>query len=472
MPHPPVLIPEVGKGRENDASRTVASCKRVAERVTELKVETIVVISPHAPLFSDWLFVYDRPILEGSFAGFGARGVTLSFDQDSAFVSSFIGHLKEAGIPGGYPDQVTLDRLEGSGELDHGTLVPLHFISDLYRDFKLVCLSSSAFDIPGVLALGRLLRRTAEETDRRVCIIASGDLSHRVNAESPYGVAAEGAVFDGEIAGAISGNSVSDILKIDPLVRERAAECGYNSIVMLMGALGLDSVSSGAAVWKPTLYSEEAPFGIGYCVAGFEKGTASAGVGVAASAASAAGVASAASAAGVADSASDGLSWPVALATETIARFVTTGERLSAKSVPGHGMPRAGCFVSLKKNGDLRGCIGTIAPTKNSLEEEIIGNAIAACSADYRFNPVVEDELPFLTVSVDILGASEWTNRTGLDPKRYGVIVTKGARRGLLLPDLEGVDTVDLQLSIACRKGGIDPEGEFEIERFTVTRYH
>lgn len=436
MPHPPILIHEVGKGKEVAAARTIASCARVAKRVAELEPETIVVISPHAPLFSDWLFVYDRQVLEGSFGGFGAPGVSLSFDQDSAFVSSFISHLKNAGIPGGYPDSMTLNRLEGSGELDHGVLVPLHFIVDEYRKFNLVCLSSSAFDIPGVLKIGRLLRLVAEETGRRVCVIASGDMSHRVNADSPYGMTREGAVFDGEIATAIAGNSVKDILKIDPIVRERAAECGYTSIVMLMGALALDTNAPG---WKATLYSEEAPFGIGYCVAGFEPG---------------------------------GVSWPVALATETIARYVMSGKRLSLQGVPCHGMPRAGCFVSLKKNGELRGCIGTIAPTKETLEEEILSNAISACSADYRFNPVQEDELPFLTVSVDVLGASERATKADLDPARYGVIVTNGANRGLLLPDLEGVDTVDEQLSIACRKGGIDPARDYSIERFTVTRYH
>lgn len=455
MPHPPVLIHEVGKGREVAAARTIASCARVAKRVAELEPDTIVVISPHAPLFSDWLFVYDRQVLEGSFGGFGAPGVTLSFDQDSAFVSSFISRLKSAGIPGGYPDRMTLDRLEGSGELDHGVLVPLHFIVEEYRAFNLVCLSSSAFDIPGVLKIGRLLRLVAEETGRRVCVIASGDMSHRVNADSPYGMTREGAVFDGEIATAIAGNSVQDILKIDPIVRERAAECGYTSMVMLMGALALDTNAPG---WKATLYSEEAPFGIGYCVAGFEPGIAVKG-------------GNSSAIAMTAGDGTSGVSWPVELATETIARYVISGKRFSSRGIPGHGMPRAGCFVSLKKNGELRGCIGTIAPTRETLEEEIISNAISACSSDYRFNPVQEDELPFLTVSVDILGASERATKADLDPARYGVIVTNGASRGLLLPDLEGVDTVDEQLSIACRKGGIDPARDYSIERFTVTRY-
>jgi MEMO1 family protein len=454
MPHPPVLIPEVGKGREKQASRTIASCERVARRVAELEPDTIVVISPHAPLFSDWLFVYDRPVLEGSFSGFGASGVALSFDQDSAFVSAFTGRLKGAGIPGGYPDRAALERLEGASELDHGALVPLRFIVDAYPKFTLACLSSSAFDIPGVIKIGRLLRLAAEEIGRRVCVIASGDMSHRVNAESPYGVAREGAVFDGEIATAIAGNSVQDILRIDPLVRERAAECGYTSLVMLMGALGLDAPDSRG--WKATLYSDEAPFGIGYCVAGFEPASGANG----------------SRNGNAVDPGANDVSWHVALATETIARYVTAGTRLSAKPASGHGMPPAGCFVSLKKNGDLRGCIGTIAPTKATLEEEIVSNAIAACSEDYRFNPVREDELPFLTVSVDVLGKSERTTRSGLDPKKYGVIVTSLGKRGLLLPDLEGVDTVDEQLSIACRKGGIDPAGEYSIERFTVTRYH
>ncbi len=131
----------------------------------------------------------------------------------------------------------------------------------------------------------------------------------------------------------------------------------------------------------------------------------------------------------------------------------------------------AACFVSIKKRGDLRGCVGTLAPVEPDLAREIAHNAASAAFHDPRFHPVCKDELPELTYSVDVLSPSEPATAGELDPGRYGVIVATGFRRGVLLPDLAGVDTVARQLAIALQKAGIDPDEEFAIERFTVTRY-
>ncbi len=134
---------------------------------------------------------------------------------------------------------------------------------------------------------------------------------------------------------------------------------------------------------------------------------------------------------------------------------------------------RAGAFVSIHKNGELRGCIGTIGATKINLAEEIIANAISASVHDPRFSPVRPDELDKLQISVDVLGEAEAIESAKqLDVKRYGVIVEKGYRRGLLLPDLEGVDTVDYQIYIAKRKAGItDQEKGVRMYRFEVIRH-
>ena len=163
------------------------------------------------------------------------------------------------------------------------------------------------------------------------------------------------------------------------------------------------------------------------------------------------------------------------LARMSLETFVKTGKRAD---VPKHLPPelsnkKAGAFVSLKKDGMLRGCIGTILPVTESLGEEIVRNAVSACSEDPRFNPVTEDELDSLVYSVDVLTEPEpIASEEKLDPKRYGVIVESGGRRGLLLPDLAGIDTVAEQLSIACRKGGIDPNGPVKLWRFEVVRHH
>ncbi len=133
---------------------------------------------------------------------------------------------------------------------------------------------------------------------------------------------------------------------------------------------------------------------------------------------------------------------------------------------------RAGTFVSLKKRGELRGCIGTFLPVCENVAQEIIRNAIAAATEDPRFPPVREDELGELDISVDVLSTPEpVTDLSQLDPKKYGVIVESGFRRGLLLPDLEGVETVEQQLAIAMAKAGISPGEPIKVYRFTVNRY-
>ena len=165
----------------------------------------------------------------------------------------------------------------------------------------------------------------------------------------------------------------------------------------------------------------------------------------------------------------------VKLARRSLETYVKTSQRLI--SLP-EDLPtemttqQAGAFVSLHKNGQLRGCIGTIAPTCENLAWEIVQNAISACSRDPRFSPVRPNELDELEYSVDVLGAPEPVDSpAALDPKTYGVIVSCGGRRGLLLPDLDGVDSVEAQLSIALQKGGIRENEPYKIERFKVVRH-
>jgi AmmeMemoRadiSam system protein A len=165
----------------------------------------------------------------------------------------------------------------------------------------------------------------------------------------------------------------------------------------------------------------------------------------------------------------------VQLARAAIEAYVQRGERrLPVDPIPAELQKPAACFVSVhKQDGRLRGCIGTIHPIEPTLAQEIARNAVAAATEDPRFLPIRAEELPGLEYSVDVLNEPEPVDSLErLDPKRYGVIVALGWRRGLLLPDLEGVNTVPLQVSIALEKAGIDPDEPFTISRFTVTRFH
>ncbi len=164
----------------------------------------------------------------------------------------------------------------------------------------------------------------------------------------------------------------------------------------------------------------------------------------------------------------------VQLARKTIETYIREGKVLdSPEELSPEMKRRAGVFVSLHKKEQLRGCIGTLAPTQNNVAEEVIRNAISSATQDPRFPPVRPSELDQLEISVDVLSEPEpIENLDELDPKRYGVIAQKGFRRGLLLPDLPTVNTVEEQVRIVCQKAWIDPEEDgVQLLRFTVKRY-
>ena len=162
----------------------------------------------------------------------------------------------------------------------------------------------------------------------------------------------------------------------------------------------------------------------------------------------------------------------VELAKKTVETYVKQGKTPHPKELTPEMRQRAGVFVSIHKSGQLRGCIGTIEPRKDNVAKEIIANAVSSATRDPRFPPIAPDELDQLDYSVDVLTAPEpIESQDQLDPKKYGVIVEAGFKRGLLLPDLEGVDSVDYQIDICCQKAGITPDEPIKLYRFEVKRY-
>lgn len=164
----------------------------------------------------------------------------------------------------------------------------------------------------------------------------------------------------------------------------------------------------------------------------------------------------------------------VALARKAIEEYVKKDKIITPPEELAPEMKeKAGVFVSLHKHGELRGCIGTFVPTTENVAKEIIRNAIESSTRDPRFPPVTEEELADLEISVDVLTEPEPVSSVAdLDAKKYGVIVKSGWRRGLLLPDLPGVDSPEQQIAICRRKAGIDENEPIELFRFKVKRYH
>ena len=162
----------------------------------------------------------------------------------------------------------------------------------------------------------------------------------------------------------------------------------------------------------------------------------------------------------------------VELAKETVESYIREGKTPQPKELTPEMKERAGVFVSIHKHGELRGCIGTFEPTKDNVAEEIIANAISSATRDPRFPPMAASELSDLEYSVDVLTKPEPVeNASQLDPRKYGVIVESGVRRGLLLPDLEGVATVERQIEICRLKAGILADAPVKLYRFQVERF-
>ena len=453
VPHPPIILPEVGRGEEKKISETDRAYREAAELVGELTPETIVLISPHSVMYMDYFHISPGENAQGDMRQFRASQVKIRVDYDSAFVKALEKAASQADFPAG-----TLG--ERNSDLDHGTMIPLYYVNQRYRDYQLVRIGLSGLPLTDHYRLGQMIQQTADSLGRRVVVIGSGDLSHKLRKDGPYGLSKEGPEYDERIMDVMGRAAFDKLFDFDETFCDRAAECGHRSFCVMAGTLdGLEL--------ETRELSHEGTFGVGYGVCTYRV-------------------------TGESDSRRCLKIWEerrrklleesrrkedayVRLARATINSWVRERRRpVLPEDLPDEMLKdRAGVFVSLHKDGRLRGCIGTIQATRNNIAEEIVENGISAATKDPRFSPVRPDELDALEISVDVLGKAEKiSSKEELDVKRYGVIVSKGFRRGLLLPNLDGIDTVDEQISIALQKAGLSArEKNYEMERFEVVRH-
>lgn len=468
VPHPPLIIPTVGHGEEHGIQRTIDAYNTVAERIVQHSPDVIVLTSPHAPLYRDAFHITTTPALNGTMTQFNAPKTQLDATINLDLVAALQTCFDDQNIP--YAESSWRDQ-----DMDHATFIPLYFIQNAYERlvdeatpetasshsathkprwfdrptrhfaYPLVRLGLSGLPSETHRKVGHCIAQALEDTDLNAVIIASGDLSHKLLPSGPYGYVKEGPAFDKEITRIFASNTLDQIFTMDPYLCNEAAECGLRSFEIMAGAL--ETVEHTGK-----LLSYEGPFGVGYGIAAFECEETKQGK--------------------LEEETHDAY---IELARASLTSYITTGTKLAvpANLPPEMTHEKAGVFVSLHKHGNLRGCIGTIASTTNSIAEEIINNAIAASTRDPRFPAVSTDEISELEISVDVLHEPERIKDiTQLDPKRYGIIVSKGFRRGLLLPNLERVDTAEEQVAIAKQKAGINPsESRVKLERFEVVRH-
>lgn len=453
VPHPPMIVPDIGRGSEAQISETIKAYEKVASEIAAIEPETIIITSPHSVMYLDYFHISPGNGATGSFASFRAPGVRFSERYDEELVYEITKLADAKKIPAG-----TLG--ERDAGLDHGTMVPLWFIRNRYKGGKIVRIGLSGLPLIDHYRLGMIIRDAVNNNGRRAVIVASGDLSHKLQEYGPYGYAPEGPEYDKRIMDAMSRAAFGELFDFDSTFCEKAAECGHRSFVIMAGAFDgmsvraeklsyqdITGVGYGICTFYPEGYDESRRF-LDRRLAEIEKELR------------------------LKRDKSDAY---VRLARNAIEAYVLRRERISVPDgLPEEMLTRqAGVFVSIHKHGSLRGCIGTISPTRSCVAEEIITNAISAATKDPRFPAILPDELGWLEISVDVLGEPEdIESKDELDVKEYGVIVSSGLKKGLLLPDIDGVDTVDQQVDIAMKKAGIHSSEKYKLQRFEVVRHY
>lgn len=459
VPHPPLLV----MGSETEKEKildTMTAYQLIKEEIKQSDAELVVVITPHGPLFVDGLCVYDKARLTGNFSKFGHKEITASWDNDNSFIEALQKKTMSHGIPFVKLDAKIIEEFDLSSDLDHGAMVPLSMLGDALEDKKVVVINYGLLAVDTLYQFGQLLTSTLEEQNKKTIIVASGDLSHYLSKDGPYGLREEGVIFDKLYVEAFEKGNWQQLLFVDDDLLDQAGECGKRSIEVLIGALDhYDYVTKK--------YAYEAPFGVGYLtgainpisktkstrldtVLAIQKSRLLKRV----------------------ENESD----VVKLARSAIRLYLEEDKiyRSQAPLTIEESGNRHGVFVSLKDAGGLRGCMGSTGGIAPTIEEEIIDMAIKAATKDPRFEEVTLEELERLTISVDILSRSEQVlDVSELDPKIYGVLVKSNHKQGLLLPDLDGIDTIESQIKIVLNKAGINPvEEEYSLYKFTVKRFY
>ena len=374
VPHPPMIVPAVGRGSEKQIQKTIDAYTQAAREIADLQPETILITSPHATMYRDYFHISPGSRASGSFEQFRAPSVSFREQYDTELVDVIESLATERGFPAGTEG-------ERDPKLDHGTMVPLYFIRKKYQEGRIVRVGLSGQPLQEHYRLGQILQKAAEDLDRKVVFVASGDLSHKLQEYGPYGFAPEGPQYDARIMDVCSRAAFDELFDFDDSFCDKAAECGHRSFVIMAGALDgyevaatqlshedVTGVGYGICTFYPKGWSDDREFLRQYLARQEEE---------------------------LAEkrAAEDPY---VKLARASLESYIKEGRQIGIPD----GLPeemrrnRAGAFVSIHEHGALRGCIGTIAPVTDCVANEIIRNAISASTEDPRFSPIRANELP------------------------------------------------------------------------------
>jgi len=443
LPHPPLLIPEIGGIEVNQVKKTLLAFREIAYRIKKAGPDGVIFFTPHGYRRQDDEFcILGKKTYRGHFLLFhvpqekiriGARG-------DSEFPREIFLEAEKENLPALLVDEDF--EYENSLEvlMDHGTSVPWYYLVDTGLDIPVISINTGTLSRENHYLLGKAICRATVKSKKNIVIIASGDLSHKHGDENFREKAKE---FDGMVIDYINRGNIRGFMGLDEGFTEEAGQCAMNSIIMLYGTL------DEKERLKSAVLSYEAPFGVGYLTAEIYSEVEEGGT------------------------SDDSF---IRLARRSVEEYILNNRRLSPdnlKDIPEFMLrERAGVFVCMECSGKLRGCMGTMEPYKESMARELIDNAITCATRDPRFYPLSPEELPYIKFSVDIIKEPEPIESTeDLNPQKYGVIVESGMKKGLLLPDLEGITEAERQIEIAKNKGGISPGEPVKLYRFEVERH-
>lgn len=249
VPHPPLLIPGIGKSNRDLLKATIVAYNKISERLLEKKVDTLLIVSPHSMVNPDVFTINLNPVLSSDFTDFGDFSTKKTWPVDIGLAYKIREDL-ESNTP---------LQLVSNESLDHGASIPLTMLSEQLPKLKIISLSTTFLGLEDHFALGKKLKKKIANDNKNIAVIASGDLSHRLSKDAPAGYSPKGKKFDKKVCDLLLSKKTQDILGLDEKLINEAGECGLRSIMILLGMI--DEIN-----YQPRLLSYEAPFGVGYMV--------------------------------------------------------------------------------------------------------------------------------------------------------------------------------------------------------------
>lgn len=426
VPNSPLLLPMIHEEVHDQLQATVHAYHQAAKEIGAYHPDTIVIISTKAPGYKDYIHIAPGEQAVGNFAKYGHSEYAIAVEYDTVLVNQICSLAKRNHIPAG-------KRGDNAATLDSGTMVPLFFINQYINSYRVVRISISEVDQDQLDRLGQCISAAAEDMDRRIVVIVSGELSKRLNSDSPYGYAKEAAVFDQFILSSVKDNDLEAWNHVNSDIGKASAQTILPALQIFKGAIS-------DTLFRSALLSYEGPFGIGWMVAAFHNKDQN----------------------------------PYcALARNALLYYWENGKSMTKlPKIDAQLKRRGGVIISLYLHNELYGYAGSIHPMYPTIAQEIVHNAVTAGFRNSQKEPLTKAQLMRCDIRIYILSEYEPIFFIeDVNVKYDGLIVTGNQKQGVIFPNSAKVQTPQQLLDAALKKGGIDADEYYTIERFHLEQY-